>query len=164
MAEYQAGNPRAFESIYRLTAPTVGGYLSRWGGAATDDLVQDFYLQVIRARRTYRPEMPFRPWFFAIATHVATNWTRRKRRKRDRESEIDDTPQDRLTAPRAPDLLRLRLAEALGRLPEDQRDVVWLARVGGLTADEIAPIVGASPGAVRVRLHRAEAKLREWLA
>src|SRR5262245_47145425 len=107
MAQYQAGNTQAFESIYRLTSKTVAGYVSRWGGSATDDLVQDVYLEVIRARRSYRPEMPFRPWLFAIATHVAMNATRRKRRKHDRETAIEDAPKERLAAPGSPDLLRL---------------------------------------------------------
>ena len=164
MVQYQAGNPRAFESIYRLTARTVAGYVSRWSDAGpTDDLVQDVFLEVIRARRTYRPEMPFRPWLFAIASHVGMNTARRRRRKYDRETAIDEVPPENLAEQPGPDLLRWRLEKALVRLPKDQQDVVWLARVEGMTSKEIGAVVGASPGAVKVRLHRAESKLREWL-
>ena len=55
MAQYQAGDSRAFESIYRLTAKPVARYVSRWpSGGQPDDLVQEVFLEVIRARRTYR--------------------------------------------------------------------------------------------------------------
>ena len=164
MAQYQAGNQAAFESIYRLTSGAVAGYVSRWArGGPTGDLVQDVFLEVIKARRTYRPEQPFRPWLFAIATHVGMTAARRRRRKFDPETDIETVPQARLAQPQAPDLLWRQLEEALERLPKDQQDVVWLARVEGMTSNEIGAVVGASAGAVKVRLHRAEAKLREWL-
>jgi RNA polymerase sigma factor (sigma-70 family) len=55
------------------------------------------------------------------------------------------------------------LLDALGRLGEVERRVVVLSLVGGLSATEVGRIVGASPGAVRVRLHRARRRLRDAL-
>jgi RNA polymerase sigma-70 factor, ECF subfamily len=55
------------------------------------------------------------------------------------------------------------LIDVLGRLPEADRRVVVLSLVGGLGAAEVGSIVGASPGAVRVRLHRARRRLRDAL-
>jgi RNA polymerase sigma-70 factor, ECF subfamily len=56
------------------------------------------------------------------------------------------------------------LLDALGRLPEPDRRVVVLGLVGGLGAAEVGAIVGARPGAVRVRLHRARRRLQAALA
>ncbi|MFP3907414.1 MAG: sigma factor-like helix-turn-helix DNA-binding protein [Acidimicrobiales bacterium] len=55
------------------------------------------------------------------------------------------------------------LLDALGRLAVLDRQVVVLSLVGGLSAAEVGDVVNASPGAVRVRLHRARARLREAL-
>lgn len=56
------------------------------------------------------------------------------------------------------------LLDALGRLPETDRQVVVLGLVGGLSATEVGAVVGVSAGAVRVRLHRARRRLRDALA
>ena len=55
------------------------------------------------------------------------------------------------------------LLTSLRKLPASQHEVVWLARVEGMTSVEIGKIVGASPGAVKVRLHRATAALKAML-
>jgi len=56
------------------------------------------------------------------------------------------------------------LLDALGRLPNDSRRLVLLSLVGGLDAAEIGELVGARPGTVRVRLHRALVRLRSSLS
>ncbi len=161
MTRYQAGEVAAFEEIYSSTADGVHGYLGRWvGREAADDLVQETFLRLVKARRTYRSGMPFRPWLFAIARHVALAARRTHRRRFSREIGVVELPETPVAAPGVDHMEGVRLAAAVARLPEDQREVVWLARVEGMTSSEIARIVGASPGAVKVRLHRAEAKLR----
>ena len=60
--------------------------------------------------------------------------------------------------------LAARLEQALDRLPPGQREVLLLARLGGLDAAEIAAVTGSTPGAVRVALHRALRRLRDLLA
>lgn len=161
MARYQAGDAAAFEEIHALMAPSVQGYLGRWvGREGASDLVQETFLRVVQARRTYRPGTSFRPWLFAIARHVALDARRKHRRRWSREVGVDELPELPVMPPGAEHLDGVRLREALERLPDDQREVVWLARVEGMTAAEIAKVVGASPGAVKVRLHRASARLR----
>lgn len=54
--------------------------------------------------------------------------------------------------------------EALGVLPQGQRDAVLMRYIDGLSCDEIAGLTGSSQGAIRVRLHRARQQLREQLA
>ena len=68
MQRYQAGDEDAFTELYRLTAPAIHRYLTRWVDfSKAGDLLQETYLQMHRARRTYRAELPFRPWLYAIA-------------------------------------------------------------------------------------------------
>lgn len=164
MARYQSGDGSAFEDIYRLTVGSVEGYMARWAKAKDrDDLVQETYLQVHRARRTFRPGLPFRPWLFAIARHVALGAIRTHRRRWAKEVGVDVYPEAPEPPPEPDPWSRSRLEAALERLSPEMREVVWLARVEGMSSVEIGKVVGATPGAIKVRLHRANRKLREWL-
>ncbi|MBP7149063.1 MAG: RNA polymerase sigma factor [Acidobacteria bacterium] len=164
MQRFQAGDEAAFGELYGLCAGPLTSYLQRWvRGDRPDDLVQETFLRVIRARQTYQRGAPFRPWLFAIARHVALDMSRKRTRRGRREVAVDVLP-ERGVAPQAEAHVDAqRVAELLELLPENQREVVWLARVEGLTSVEIARVVGASPGAVKVRLHRATMRLRELL-
>jgi len=164
MVRYQGGDESAFDEIYRLTVGRLEGYLGRWARSkARDDLVQETYLQVHRARRTYRPELPFLPWLYAIARHVAL-WSLRTRRRRwSREIGVDAYPETTATEPQGDVLMRQRLEEAIARLPANQQEVVYLAQIEGMSSAEISKVIGATPGAIKVRLHRANMKLRSLL-
>jgi RNA polymerase sigma-70 factor (ECF subfamily) len=61
------------------------------------------------------------------------------------------------------DDLAARTAVALGKLPEEAREVVLMRDVQGLSTKQAAHLLGISEGAVKVRLHRAHARLREWV-
>jgi RNA polymerase sigma-70 factor, ECF subfamily len=167
MARHQAGDSKAFEELYRMTVEAVERFQSRWSSNAAerDDLVQETFLQVHRARRTYRPGMPVEPWLFAIARHVALVSARTRRRRWSREVGMDELPQRPAEAEASqPDpILGRRLDAALSSLPADQRDLLRLAHFEDLSSPEIAARVGASPGAVKVRLHRIHRRLRGWL-
>lgn len=163
MACYQAGDLRAFEEIYRETVDEVERYLARHAEACDRaDLVQEVYLQVHRARRTYRPDLRFEPWLMAIARHVALMAARRRRRKRGPEVLVEEFPETPSAAAEPDFLGRRQLARAVGRLSPEQREAVRLAHVEGLTSAEIGRLTGAKPGAVKVRLHRAHLRLRSW--
>ena len=96
---------------------------------------------------------PFSAWLYAIARHVAIDAVRRRVRDEPRaelpdrgvESGVDD---------------RLELAEAIAKLPEDQRTVIEMKYFVGLTNDEVAALMGRSPGAINALQHRAHEALR----
>src|SRR5687768_11169481 len=82
MRRYQEGDEEAFVQIYRLMAGPIQRYLSRFTDASrVGDLAQETFLQMHRARRTYRSELPFRPWLYAIARHVALQGLRKQGRR-----------------------------------------------------------------------------------
>ena len=92
---------------------------------------------------------------------ITSNESRRLCLKRERTVSLDTLPQE--PADPAQALPDLSLWQAVQSLPRDQREAVVLFYYEDLPAEEIARIVGASPGAVRARLSRARAKLRELL-
>jgi RNA polymerase sigma-70 factor (ECF subfamily) len=164
MQRYQAGEEEAFAELYRQTSEAMRRYLTRWvSPSKVGDLVQETYLQVHRARRTYRPELPFRPWLYAIARHVAQQSLRTHARKTAREVQPEEGFDVAAPSEEARVVTRDELEQALARLPLEQREAVWLAEVEGLTSAEISRLTGASEGAIRVRIHRANQKLRAFL-
>ena len=72
MVEYQLGRFEAFDQLYALVAPPVRRYLLSQArdAARADDLLQETFLQVHRARHTFDPSFPLTPWVMAIARHV----------------------------------------------------------------------------------------------
>lgn len=164
MARYQGGEEEAFVEIYERLAGPIVRYVG-WlvGPARADDLVQETFLQVHRARRTYRPELPARPWIYAIARHVAHSSLRRHSRKESMEVPLDAMVEPVAEGPHESVVARLALERALRRLPTKLREPVWLAEVEGWTSVEIARLTGASAGVVRVRLNRARQKLKTLL-
>ena len=165
MQRYQAGDQEAFSALYAATARSIEHYVTRWvEPSRASDVTQEAFLQVHRARRTYRAELPVRPWLFAIARHVALQNVR-TRGRRIVENQLEES-QVRLSTPSTEHQIEARdhLEQALSALPDDQRESVWLADVEGFTSTEIAKITGATDGAVRVRLHRAHQKLKLLLA
>lgn len=164
MHRYQNGEEAAFTELYRLTSPAIERYLRRWvDPVKAGDLLQETYLQMHRARRTYRSELPFRPWLYAIARHVAQQSLRTHGRRTAREVQPGEDFDVEVSSEESRLAARDELEKALAKLPAEQREAVWLAEVEGLSSAEIARVTGASEGAIRVRIHRANRKLRAWL-
>ncbi len=63
-----------------------------------------------------------------------------------------------------PPSLSMELTEALSQLRDEERDVVLLSIIGGLSSNEIASLTGLAPGSVRSKLSRSLAKMREFLS
>jgi RNA polymerase sigma factor (sigma-70 family) len=128
---------------------------------ASEDLVQEVFIRILKYRRTYRDEGRFQTWMFHIARNVRNDHIRKRRP----DQLTADMPEpaaagvDQAAAvENADDVERLR--RALRRLPDDRREIVVLARYHGMTHEQIAEVLRVEPGAVRVRLHRALKELR----
>ncbi len=72
MAEYQAGSVEAFDRLHDALAADLKAYLTALSRDSTraDDLLQETFLQIHRARAVHTPGEPVRPWVFAIAKRV----------------------------------------------------------------------------------------------
>jgi RNA polymerase sigma-70 factor, ECF subfamily len=174
MQRYQAGDADAFRELYALVAPRLLGYLVKLARsrAVADDLLQQTFLKIHRARGAYVAGADPVPWFYAIAHRTFIDEARRQKRAVVRPGG-DDVPEvaagltgesdDRRDEPRAdPELARAAL-DALGTLPAQQREAVVLTKLEGKSVAEAAAIAGTTVGAMKVRAHRGYEALRKLL-
>jgi len=162
-------HPASFEIIFDRHYTSVYAYITRSVGAdAAPDLTQEAFLTAYAQRQRFRTDHESaRPWLFGIAANLVRRWFRSESRRRRmlrrwtrRGETMDFTPEavDRLSAQE----VRRRLRDALGTLPEHERDVLVLFALGDLSYDEIAAAVSSPVGTVKSRLHRGRRRLR-WL-
>jgi RNA polymerase sigma-70 factor (ECF subfamily) len=170
MRAYQSGDASAFDRLYTGLGPVLRRYLQSVARDATrvDDLVQETFLQLHRARRTYNPERPVIPWVLAIARHVFLMDCRTRKRKGDTASvEFDDTiDAGELGLQRSPDeavIARDRLRRGLATLTPGTRRVVLLHHVQGWSFREIAARLGINSAAAKLRASRGVNALRTRL-
>jgi RNA polymerase sigma-70 factor (ECF subfamily) len=174
MAMYQKGDARAFEALY---ARHKGGlyryFLRQCGVAATaEELYQDVWTNLIRARERYEPRAKFTTFLYRMAHNRLVDHYRRQASgvpisyDDDGESpmeQIADAPQrqpdNELEARRQARRLRSLIAD----LPEAQREAFLLSEEGGLTLKEIAQTTGVNAETAKSRLRYAIAKLRAGL-
>ncbi len=173
MLRLQAGDDHAFDHLLgKYRAPVVHFvYRLVREPALAEELAQEVFLRVFRARRSYRPRAKFTTWLFRIATNVALNALRDGRMRRWGETSIDAEdagPQvAQLSAPGPTAEQRLLEAErarqiraAVESLPEKQRLAVLLHKYQDLDYAEIAPILECSESALKSLLFRAYETLR----
>ena len=158
----QTGDRVAFEAIFAEYAPRVHRFILRRTAGdknLADDLTQQTFLHLHRARNDFDLSRPLRPWVFTIAANLVRESKRRAIRKP--ETLVD--PLERSTQGRGPDVSspeeRL-LRRTLNNLPEAQREVIVLHWFEGLSFKEVASVVGASLSAVKVRAHRGYKQLK----
>ncbi len=166
MAAYVAGDDAAFRALFERYAPIIFGMTRRHlrDEELAREITQHTFFRLHGARRDFRVGARLRPWLLTIAMNlVREHWRKKKRRK---HVDIDVDLQQAPVAERS----RMELQEratlvqaALARLPESQREVIELHWFQERPYREIAEIVGSTEGAVRVRAHRAYAKLKVWL-
>lgn len=126
-----------------------------------DDLMQETWMRIHKARHTWRSGEPVLPWIYAIARHASLDAHRKSRRVEFREIQVDALPDASTpaTSGRLPDLDAM-----LATLPPSQREVVLLLKVSGLSVDEVARATASTAGSVRQKAHRAYRKLRALLS
>jgi RNA polymerase sigma-70 factor (ECF subfamily) len=168
MERYQRGDRAAFETLFSRHGGRVFGFLMRATGdrALAEDLLQHTFLNLHRARESYRAGAPFAPWLYTIANNARRDAARERRRGREDLTADGTAPEAAGESPHdaAGDEEAERVRAALEKLPEAQREVIVLHRWHGLSFAEIAEVVGASEGAVKVRAHRGYLALRDLLS
>ncbi len=174
MARYCDGDASAFRELYALVSPRLHGYLVRMARqkSLADDLLQQTFMKVHRARAAYIRGADPVPWIYSIAHRTFLDETRRKKRAVVRVGDDDVLPEiaadlqgqtpDRRDDPADPELVQTAL-DALASLPEQQRQAVVLTKLEGKSVAEAAEIAGTTVGAMKVRAHRGYEILRNLL-
>jgi len=164
MTAYVAGDERAFEELFRRHAGPILGLMRRgWVDRATaEDLVQQTFLQLHRARHDFRAGGAFRAWLFTIARNVRRDHLRRVLR-REPTLDLEGREPGRSDEGPARYAAREALGHALDRLPVTLRRVLELHYFEHLSFADVAASLGISRSAAKVRAHRAYRALRELL-
>ena len=176
MAAYQAGNRAAFDELFARHGGSVYGFLARRlpDRALAEDLYQEAFLRVHRARGTYDPARPFRAWLFGIVHNLLTD-TLRESGRTPRTLPLDEpgaaeqgdqrglqiasgggSPEEVASTREA----ARALDDALHALPQDEATVLLLARMEGMPYEDIAQVVGRTPAATKQLAYRALQRVR----
>jgi RNA polymerase sigma-70 factor, ECF subfamily len=176
MLAYAAGDAAAFDTLYARHKNGVYRYLlrqCRQGGIA-DEMFQEVWMNLIRARRSYTPSAKFTTWLYRIAHNRLIDHYRACGQvtvvSADDEMYTDAVAAVRSDGRDEPELragnheLGARLKSALAALPAAQRDAFLLQQEGGLSLAEIAELTGAGAETIKSRLRYALGKLRSELS
>ncbi len=151
-----AGDREAFGDLVERHRRTVFALALQRGfqQAEADDLAQDVFVRAYGALGTLEEPAAFPRWLYGIAGHVFADAARRRRR--DPSVDLENVPQIAAEAPAEP--MDRECAEVLGalkELPDEQRTVLTLRYLEGLSPKQIAERLGEPRGTIRSRLHHA---------
>jgi RNA polymerase sigma-70 factor (ECF subfamily) len=164
MRRYQQADEEAARALIQAVSPRLLRYFCAQTSTRrfADDLLQDTWMRIHKARHTYRPVEPVLPWVFAIARHAVLDNYRRARRVEIRELQVDELPHTALHEADAK-TSEIDLDALLAPLTRSQRDVVLMLKVAGMSIEEVARATRSSAGSVKQKAHRAYEKLRDIL-
>jgi uncharacterized protein len=154
-----AGDPAAFATLVERNRARVESVVKRMVGADAEDVVQEALLRAFLGASQLRDPTNFGAWLCGIALNVAKMMLRQRAAEERVARELR-----RSVVPVTERALLELVRDAVEVLPAGQRDAVLMHYIDGLSCEEIAVLLGTSPGAVRVRLHRGRQQLREQLA
>ena len=164
MREYQSGRFEAFDELYALLAPVLRRYLLSHArdAARADDLVQETFLQLHRARHTYDLAYAVTPWAMAIARHVRL-MDRRTQSRRPWAPEDVTEMELPVRGEAAASAEKIDVRRALGQMAGLRRAAVIQHHVWGWSFREIAAKAGIAETAAKLRSSRGMAQLRGLL-
>ncbi len=166
MGRYADGDARAFDIIYSELAPIVGRCVRGWQKDRNriDDIVQETFLRVHRARAKYRPGASVAAWVLTIARRLCIDMGRRDKASKEtllRGDRVLEPSFDPRNETDNVEELLVVLREAVAELPESLRNVVAMHKLEGRPLAEVAQELGINQGAARVRAHRGYARLKK---
>ncbi len=171
-----------FHDIYNAFQPKILRYIERLVGEhGAEDLTQEVFVRVSQGLKTFRGEAQLSTWIYRIATNAALDRLRapsfqrivQKRLSEDSmaggeiEAEDKNVWTGEKMASVEQEVIRKEMNECIRnfieKLPEDYRTVIILSELEDLQNREIAEVLGVSLDTVKIRLHRARAKLKKEL-
>lgn len=180
MLQVRQGNAAAFESLVEKHQRRLVMVLDHLVGdrAHAEDLAQDVFLRVYRARERYVPTAKFSTWLYTITHNVASNWMRKSSRRKEvnlvssPSGSMPVRPLDTMAKDKST-LMPTRLAdqkemgivirEAIESLGQRQRMAMLLSKYEGMSYNEIAQAMELTTQAVKSLLSRARGNLKEAL-
>jgi RNA polymerase sigma-70 factor (ECF subfamily) len=177
MLAFQRGNTGAFEQLLDKYKIPIVNFIYKFvnNAAEAEDLAQDVFLRIYRARATYEPRARFAAWIYRIAANVALKAVKKARhspfvffRRPNERSEPDPVESLPDSAPNAE--FRMVSAEtgrlvrrAIQALPAKEKMALVLRRHEGLSYREIAEVMNCTEGAVKTYIHRGKLRVRDHI-
>ena len=164
----RSGAPWALERLYQALSPAVVGYLRVQGAADPEDLTNEVFLGVLRQIVSFDgTENEFRSWLFTIAHSRVVDERRRNSRRPQIAGDGLDVERDPVGGDAEHDAIQRLSSQKVQALCEglvaDQRDVLLLRLMAGMTIEAIAEALGKSEGAVKALQRRGLVNLRRIL-
>jgi len=170
LADHLAGDPAAFETLVNRYARELYAFLCRFVGNATaaEDIIQETFVQVHLAARSFDPARAFKPWLYTIAANKARDYMRARGRRHefslDSAGPDDDAPvplkllgtqtSDESARVESEDE-RALVRKVVDRMPPHLRLILILGYFQQLPYAQIAEILDIPVGTVKSRLHAA---------
>ena len=163
ISEAIAGSKEAFCTLYGNYKDRLYRYaLYRLGDPTeAEDAVSDCVLAAWQSIGSLRSSKAFGTWIFRILSNCCASRIKEMIGTRENLERIYESGTGSVSVPPS---LSVELTEALSQLGDEERDIVLLSIVGGLSSPEIASLTGLAPGSVRSKLSRSLAKMREFLS
>ena len=161
-----------FNTLYDQFRPRVLRYVTQLvGETEAEDVAQSVMLKVNEGLSSFRGDSSVSTWIYRIATNEAVDKLRQKATQPRTETEYEFDEDDLPPSAQSPSVetaaIREEMSACIGefvtRLPENYKTVMILSEFEGFTNGEIAAILGLTLDTVKIRLHRARAKLRKDL-
>lgn len=174
MLHYRDGDAGAFEALYARHKGGLYRYLLRQCGtaAAAEELFQDVWMNLVRARAQYSVQARFTTYLYRVAHNRLVDHYRKNSRVAETSHEGEDgeaivDPPDERERPQDETLGAKRqagrLIELIAELPEAQREAFLLQQEGAMSVEEIAQATGVSRETAKSRLRYAMARLRKGM-
>ena len=171
MSRIASGEVELLGEIYVRHNAVVKSALGRFAQDISfeerEDLAQEVFIAVNDSASRFPAGVEFRAWLYGVAVKKARAWRRNNWIRKKLLRKKHGTPVGMAlrvdTSPARRSEMRQLILKSLSSLPDSEREVIILRAIEGFTGDEIALILGISHGSVRVRLHRARARIEEQL-
>ncbi len=171
MLAYASGSVEAFDQIFARHGRKVYNLFLRTFGnqELARDLSQETWVRLIEARDRFRPVRSFSSWLYTIVMNLLRDELRRRRRRSDLEKLSVNSGQlavvENFSVEKESEMadLKAQVQAAVQSLPEEQREVILLAKYQGLSYAEVAATLGISEAAAKQRAYRALQALRNKL-
>lgn len=163
-----AGEAVAFELLADLHRPTLVNLALRMLRNSDDahDAVQETLVKAYRALKDFDPERPIRPWLCRICANCCVDAVRHRRRSGDSLDQHEYMLEDgtgRIEERASESIERDEVREAIGRLPEKYRKIIFMRHFRHMDVNEIALALDKPEGTIKSWLFRARALLRKDL-
>jgi len=170
MLDYRSGDVTAFDELYRRYRGSLYRYFLRqcYQASVAEELYQDVWMKLIRARENYQVKAKFSTWLFHLAHNHLIDFYRKQSGRipssfgNDENPEVivardSDNPENRAGVNEEMDQFLL----LLDQLPEAQREAFMLREEAGLSVEEIAQATNVNAETAKSRLRYAVNKLRK---